>query len=94
MFDDSKINIVYCRIHRTHGEDGCEICDREREDSAIYLSTCCEGDPVSETLQIDDSLIHNIHMLRKGTPPKYPAWGKCSKCFEDVDFTKEYPEYE
>ena len=81
----SKINIVYCRVHKIHGEDGCEICDREREDSAIYLSACCEADPVPETLEIDNW---------RGVKPKYEAYGKCSKCFENVDFTKEYPEYE
>ena len=82
----SEINIVYCRVHKIHGDDGCEICDREREDSAIYLSYCCEGSPVPETLEINDSW--------RGQPAEYPAWGKCNKCFENVDFFKEYPEYE
>ena len=48
--------IVYCRVHKIHGDDGCEICDREREDSALLVN-----DGNRTFLNVNDSKILPDH---------------------------------
>ena len=78
--------IVFCRVHKIDGDEDCPRCPEEREETAYYLSVCCQAEPVAETLELPDMFRQYID--------SNGAIGRCSKCGDNGEFDKHYEDGE